>query len=295
MTGSRSSSSADKQKLQRIEWDFEAVQDDQLHACVYWEYARESAMIRAFASPRDSDFFPSAEMRPAITAPDGTVLMHARRALLNQAHARFFEQLRTYALPVKLILDRISRKAPDPFEQGWVKLSPKVRRHIVDDLQPYFAEKPALAYLPFNRCSDMRDIGLTDESYRCAELDIETGIERLRVEIAWGEFTDKQIVAAFRTWVGENRPRGVGREDDKGRRKGKGLRNHLAWLGTMRLMNAYPYTRMTRCCPEAATFYATVDWPRSRQKAGRFFRELFPFLPESDKPIHWRTAGGRGR
>jgi hypothetical protein len=201
--------------------------------------------------------------------------------------------LRTYALPVKLTLDRVLGKMADPFEEVWVKLPFPSRREIVKELQPYLAGELCLTYLPFNRCSDMRDIGLADENYRCAALDMETGIERLRVEIAWGEFTDKQIVAAFRTWVTENRPHSAGQRNEKGRRKGKGFRNYLAWLGMMRLMNAYPYTSMASRCPEASTSYGKTDWPRSRKKAGRVFRDLFPFLPASDKPIHWPTAGGR--
>ncbi|HWX16878.1 MAG TPA: hypothetical protein VNY07_09855 [Chthoniobacterales bacterium] len=221
--------------------------------------------------------------------------MKARRRLVDPARARFAQSLWIYALPVKLMLDRVFGTKADPFEKAWVALKPPCRKAVVEELKPYFADKPSLAYLPFNRCSDMRDIGLADENYRCAEFDIETGIERLRVQIGWADFTDKQILAAFRTWLNENRPQGVGRGDDKGKRKGKGLRAYLAWLGMMRLMNAHPYTSMRTCCPDAANLYGKTDWPRSRKKAGRVFRALFHFLPASDKPIHWKTAGGRAR
>jgi hypothetical protein len=281
--------------LTRDDWDFHAVPDDELFSCCYWEYARESARIRVFSSPKDSDFFPAPEMQPEITGPGGSVFMKARRSLLNPARMRFAESLRTYALPVKLMLDRAFRIKTVPFGKAWVKVPSSLRRGVVQELEPYFAEKPSLTYLPFNRCLDMRDVGVADENYRCAELDTETGIERFRVQIAWADFTDKEIVAAFHTWVSKNRLQGVGRGNDKGKRKGKGLRAHLAWLGMMRLMNAHPYTSMMACCPDAATFYGKTDWPRSRKKAEMVFRDLFPFLPESDKPIHWKTAGGRTR
>ena len=279
--------------LARVDWDFNAVLGDELLACCYWEYARESARIRAFCSPKDSDFFPAPEVQPEIKGPDGIVLMKARRRLVNPARARFAKSMLMYALPVKLMLDRVFGTKVDPFEKAWVNLQPLFRKAVVEALEPYFAEKPSLTYLPFNRCSDLRDIGLADEDYRCAEFDAETGIERLRVQVAWADFDTNQIVAAFRAWALENRPPGVGRENDKGKRKRKGLLTHLAWLGMMRLTNAYPHTSMTACCPEAATFYGENNWPRSRKKADRVFRDLFPFLPESDKPIHWKTAGGR--
>ncbi len=278
----------------KLDWNFDNVPDDELLACCYWEYARESARIRAFCSPTDSDFFPAPEMYLEIRRPDGSAFMKARRSLINPARMRFAENLRTYALPVRLTLQRV-RTTSDPLEKAWLKLSPSLRLEVVQELQPYFAEKPALTYLPFNRCSDMRDIGLAGENYRCAKLNMETGIEWFRAEIDWGDFTDKQIVAAFRTWVSENRPQGLGRGNEKGKRKRKGLLSQLAWLGMMRLMNAYPYTSMATCCSEAAIFYGKTNWPRARKKAGRIFRELFFFLPKSDKPIHWGTAGGRGR
>jgi hypothetical protein len=33
------------ESILRIEWDFAAVPDDELLACCYWEYARESAFV----------------------------------------------------------------------------------------------------------------------------------------------------------------------------------------------------------------------------------------------------------
>src|SRR5438552_8449246 len=279
--------------LARVDWDFNAVLGDELLACCYWEYARESARIRAFCSPKDSDFFPAPEVQPEIKGPDGIVLMKARRRLVNPARARFAKSMLMYALPVKLMLDRVFGTKVDPFEEAWVNLQPLFRKAVVEALEPYFAEKPSLTYLPFNRCSDMRDVGLADDAYRCAEFDKDLGMERLRVQIDWGGFNDAQIVAAFKAWVIENRPLGVGIADERGRRKKKGYSVYLAWLGIMRLMNAYPHTSMGLYCPEAATSYTETNWPRSRKKAGRVFRDLFPFLPESDKPIHWKTAGGR--
>ena len=282
--------------LARVEWDFNAVSDDdELLPCCYWEYARESARIRAFCSPKDSDFFPAPEMQPEIKGPDGGVFLKARRRLVNPARARFAQSLWIYALPVKLMLDRVFGTKADPFEKAWVNLRSSFRKAVVQELKPYFAEKPSLPYLPFNRCSDLRDIGLADENYRCAKFDEELGIERLRVEIDWGGFTDAQIVRAFKLWVANNRPSRVGTADERGLRKQKGYRVYLFWLGTMRLMNICPFTRIKMEIPDAWSQRRSEDWPRARKKAISVFKSLFPFLPEEDFPIHSTTTGGRRR
>src|SRR5713101_7067448 len=156
--------------LPRVEWDFCAVRDDELLACCYWEYARESARIRAFFSSEDSGFFPSTETHPEIKGRDGSAPVKARPVRSDSMRLRFVQDLWTHALPLKLMLDRIFKKNIDPFENAWMRLPPSSRREVVKELEPYFAEKPFLTYLPFNRCSDIRDIGLVDENYRCAEL-----------------------------------------------------------------------------------------------------------------------------
>jgi hypothetical protein len=207
---------------------------------------------------------------------------------------RFMEALWSYALPVKLVHDRVVGKVEQPFDHPWQKLPTSSRCDVVRELSLYFAEKPVLDYLPFNRCSDLRDIGIADENYRCADFDGKLGIERLRVQIDWGEFTDAQIVTAFKTWVSENRPRDIGRADDRGTRKSKGYGNYLAWLAIMRLMHAYPFTSIHKLLPKAWQLYRGTDWPRSRSRSGKYFRELFHFLPPEDRPIRWSTAGGRG-
>jgi predicted phosphoadenosine phosphosulfate sulfurtransferase len=121
------------------------------------------------------------------------------------------------------------------------------------------------------------------------------GVEYLRVEIDWAGFTDAQIVAAFKAWLAENRPHGVGVASRRGQRKQKGYRDYLAWLGMMRLLNAHPFTSIKRAKPDAWLHYRSADWPRARKKAGGIFKWLFPFLPQQDLPIHYQTAGRRAK
>jgi hypothetical protein len=283
--------------LAREEWDFRDVPDDELLACNYWEYARESARIRAFYQPDPSDFFPAPPMQPEIRAADGSIFIKEHRQLLDRPRMQFGQYVWEYALPLRLTHEK-AREAglpPEILSHPWQNLPSPLRRAVVAELAPYFAPHPELAFLPFNRCSDLRDIGLAREGYRCAEMDKEFGIERLRVEIDWAQFTDAQITRAFRIWIKENRPKGLGRKNEKGVRKAAGLSSNLAWLAIMRLMNFHSYMNLGAVMPDAESLYRSADWPRARKNAERFFHELFHFLPKEDRPIHSRTAGGRAR
>ncbi|MGD1089820.1 MAG: hypothetical protein ABR955_14030 [Verrucomicrobiota bacterium] len=261
---------------------------NELVACCYWEYARESARIRAAFEPDEKVFFP--DPIPTYTTSPGGVRLKTG-SVLNTARAQFIDQIHEKALPVLKTVHLAANEVPHPFDVPWLELSAVVRQAAVKELEPYFADKPALTYLPFNRCSDHHDIGIADADYRCAAFDAEFGIEYLRVQIDWRGFTDAQIIEAFKTWLVENRRVGVA--DRRGVRKQKGYGDNLAWLGIMRLMNAYPFTGIEKIKPDAWLRYKTADWPRARKKAFDVFKGLFPFLPQEDVPMHWQTAGRR--
>jgi len=211
---------------------------------------------------------------------------------------QFSEQLRLFAEPLRLAMQRAHQVGlfPDALDLPWSRLPQSIRHGVVEDIAPYLRKHPYLSFLPFNRCSDMRDLGITNSDYRCAELDKENGIERLRVQIEWGMFTDAQIEHAFHLWVKENRPRGIGRTSDRGHRKGAGLENQLRWLGMLRLLNSCKPSELEKKYPKATRLYnKETDWPRARKNANRALHEWYPFLPTQDRPIHWPTAAGRGR
>ncbi len=277
----------------QADWNFDHVPEDELFCCCWWEYARESARIRAAYDPDDQNFFPDPK-RCEIVSPSGQRLPTG--TAFNTARAGFISQLREYALPVFFVCNQARRIGLlQPLNHPWASLPDSVRRGAMGEMTPYLAEQPVLTFLPFNRCSDLRDLGLAEAAYRCAEFDAELGVERLRVEIDWAGFTDPQIVQAFKSWVAENRPPGVGTSGKRGTRKGKGFRDYLAWLGMLRLMHVWPYTSIERESPQGWSCYRSADWPRSRQKALKKFREFFPFLPPEERPLRWRTAGGRAR
>ncbi len=278
--------------LSELDWNFDKVPDNELVACCYWEYARESARVRAAFEPDDKVFFPNPT--PNYVISPGGVRMKTG-SVLNTARSRFVAQIREVALPVLVTVHHAIDEVPSLFDLPWQELSAVVRQAVIAELAPYFAEKPGLTFLPFNRCSDHRDIGLADGNYRCATFDAELGVEYLRVEIDWRGFTDAQIIAAFKVWLAENRPAGVGVASRRGVRKQKGYRDYLAWLGMMRLMSVCPFTSIEKEMPNAWACYRSADWPRARKKAADVFKGLFPFLPQEDAPIHWQTAGRRAK
>lgn len=281
-----------KKVLSRNDWDFDGVPPDELVACCYWEYARESARIRAAFEREEKVFFPD-PIPTYVVSPAGVRLKTG--SVINTARARFIDQIHEKALPVLETFHHAINEVPHPFDVPWLELSAVVRQAVIGELAPYFAEKPGLTFLAFNRCSDHHDIGLADEDYRCAQFNAKLGIEYLRVQIDWGSFTDAQIIAAFKVWLAENRPPGVGVADRRGLRKQRGFSDYLAWLGILRLMNAYPFTSIKRAKEDAWSHFRSVDWPRARKKASVIFKGIFPFLPQEDAPIHWQTAGRRAK
>jgi hypothetical protein len=278
--------------LSVLDWNFDNVPDNELVACCYWEYARESARIRAAFDLEEKVFFPDLIPTYAVSSTGARL---KTGSVINTAKARFIDKIHEQALPVLETFRRVINEIPRPFDVPWLELSVVVRQAVTDELAPYFEEKSTLTFLPFNRCSDQRDIGLADEHYRCATFDMKLGIEYLRVQIDWGGFTDAQIVTAFKAWLVDNRPAGVGVADRRGQRKQKGYRDYLAWLGMMRLMSVCSFTRIEKEIPKAWSHYRSADWPRARKKASGVFKSLFSFLPQEDKPIHWQTAGRRAK
>lgn len=261
------------------DWNFDAVPEEQLRVCSIWEYARESSTLRRAFDPKATAFIPNPNC--------------PSQKIIDTESARLRDQVRLFALPVTLVIRHAKFGEDDPFDTPWTGLTSQTRNSVLKEMEPYYSDDPGPLCPPFMRCNDMRDIGWQDEEYRCAELDAEEGLEWLRVQIDWGGFTDAQLVAGFKRWVAENRPTGIGCSDHRGKARAKGIRNHLAWLGIMRLMHHHPFTSIAQHLPEACRLYSGADWPRSRKKALTQFRELFHFLPEDEVPRHWPTAGGR--
>src|SRR5450432_1083729 len=83
-----------RQPPRREDWDFYSVPDDELYACQWWEYARESARIRAFYQPAGSDFFQPVGMAPERQRLNRTTKIEAHRRLVDPIRVQFARFLR---------------------------------------------------------------------------------------------------------------------------------------------------------------------------------------------------------
>jgi hypothetical protein len=103
------------------EWNFDPVPDGELVACCYWEYARESARIRAAFVPDDKVFFPNPP--PTYVVSPAGVRMKTGSAI-NTARARFIDQIHEQSFPLLKILPGAINEAASPFDVPWQRKCP---------------------------------------------------------------------------------------------------------------------------------------------------------------------------
>jgi hypothetical protein len=133
----------------------------------------------------------------------------------------------------------------------------------------------------------------------------ESGREVTVLRIAWGNYTNDELVQAFRQWVKKHRPEQVPVPSNQGRKPGD-VRANLTRLAVMRLLSRFKLSRIlnprrderfeiweTKQFAGRKWFDAT-KWHDARREAGQVFRRLFPFLPPEEKPLSWeRRSPGK--
>jgi hypothetical protein len=312
--------------LSELDWNFDNVPDDELVACCYWEYARESEFLRELRK-RCQKCQQSAGVDEALLHADLQKVQSIGYPANFFLHGFFCppDGVLPDALPLKPgEVYRLTGSFPKP----WQLLTKEEREYrafipphgIVDFVQ----------IVPFQRgiFLDAKDIvqtvtsqrrqrdqaneqtrrvnpGLTDEVLtRQGKLrfpDIrpsliyERGTEHTVVQISWGLFTNEEIIQAFRQWVKANRPEDIRKPDGKGRNKTRDWRVALERLAIMRLLHEFRLRGLSTTCPKAWSLYGKRECYKERKRAGEMFHRLFPFLSQSECPLHWPTKGGRSR
>jgi len=303
--------------LSEFDWNFDNVPDDELVACCYWEYARESAFIRDIrlrcSDPRSLEFS-NGQAWWKFVGKDMERIESIGCEAEVFLRCFFYDEWRQYCPPLTgsfpdpwQSLSETERKCRPhkrsdseviglvPFKYGGDITTAKCLLESAKEYSKQYRKAADKARLANPGCGEatLRRWGKYPKHEPKASVIWEDGIESAIVRIAWEQFTNEEIVEAFKNWVGPARPPGVGVANRRGQRKQKGYRDYLAWLGMMRLMNAHPFTSIKRARPDAWSHYRSADWPRARKKAIAVFKRLFPFLPPNAMPIHARTAGGR--
>jgi hypothetical protein len=268
--------------LSRIEWNFDNVPDNELVACCYWEYARESAFIRELRK-RSWECW-----RPLYTKCEGLSLQEEQRLHqdLQKAQSIGYASgvfIRGISCPPDDVLPDAPPLKPGEvhqvtgsFPRPWQALTAAERRYrsqIGTDVE-------RIPLVPFSRgiSLDAQDIrnwtktqGAKAESEReqirreNPKLNEETllrlgklkfpeikpslywagGREVTVVAIDWGSFTNDEIVNYFRRWVRANRPQQYPVPSRKGHKPGD-WRANLTRLAVMRLLSLFSALQIVR-------------------------------------------------
>ena len=291
----------DKQesKLDEREWYFSdsaKVSNEELVPATYYEYARESKTIIE-------------GVREKTDASEPTIIRGlpvGGTPFSERFNVAFREKIRQQAFPLWVTLtpkpypgntaDKPPRFLPcvKPWEP-WQRIAEGTRRAICEELAACSTKELGLPFLPFNRCSDLRDLGVVDASdnYRCAEIDRELWIERLRVEIDWS-FSNDQIRKAFKLWLKENRPPFFPEPSERGH-KPSDWRARLERLGLLRLRHIQSVDdtiqTITQTLPSekrmATKFLEPGTLNQEAEKAVIDFHNLFHFLDLAEMPRSW--------
>ena len=339
--GKKSSTVAGRE-LDWQDWNFDRVTEPELLACCYWEYARESTFIRdTLRRYRDwwkagghTDVPEAGELDAALCRIQEPIPYHSEVFLCGCAFDR--DPISQSDDP-----DKPNYKHPHAppitgsFPDSWQSLDEAERAHRahirsdreVIPLRAFERDGSRLtAEMLLERSqASLRDyIAIRDKLHRdnpgvgegtlrrqgkypdyrpSASVFWEGGAECLSVKIEWADFTNDEIVEAFRKWVGPNRPPDIPKPDGRGH-KPKDLRADLTRLAAMRILSRYTpveiigNTRrppLAECAPIHKTKQFASDkwgdptkWRDARREASQRFRELFPFLPTDEKPLSWR-------
>jgi hypothetical protein len=314
----------DPTKIPTVEWDFSDVPDNELVACCFWEYARESEFICGLrqrclenwrvGGHRDQQLFDDLEKLQNIGYP-AEVFMRGFFFEPNVEYQDTDEKLPNYRHPAA---PSISGSFPRP----WQTLSHNervCRSHIRTD-------RDAIPLAPFKR-GDWHDAGdiakwaevrwrevfvpyekVRRENPETSEVELirsgklkpfpgipaslfyEGGGEVTVVTINWADFTNDEIASYFRRWAKANRPKHIPAPNGKGK-KLNDWRVALNRLGTMRALHAYTFAdhRFPKKLEERGEKHCYA----ARKLAFKKFCELFPFRPKGEKPINWQTKGRR--
>lgn len=289
---------ATKARLHEQRWDFSGVEDWELVAATYYEYARESHTIQGCFvfltrdqtdNPHQEDIAAACKDWPYIARLNACLNLKIEMAKLSVDLAA---------------LANLGSGLSEP----WPKRKDKDKlRKMCDE----FAAKSLAG--AFRKIPEKELLQMTGESlWDWAELDavfdsttgalVEgTGVERMLVEINWKDFTDRELRNAFDLWL-KSRPRRIPEPSKRGHDP-LDCRARLFRLGLLRLRHNHTVedTIQILCKTFPAKSFLTRDNKQKRptkysepgelnreaEKAVDDFHALFPFLDPAERPLSW--------
>lgn len=261
-----------REMIDELDWNFDKVSDNELVACCYWEYARESAFIRDLRKRSWECWKPLYKQGGGLSLPAEQRLHQDLQKAQSIGYASEVFIRGISCPPDDVLPDALPLKPGEEhevtgsFPRPWQNLTAterSYRSHIGTDVE-------RVPLVPFKRgiSLDARDIcDFTKSQAAQAEaarqqvrrdnpkLNEETllrlhklkfpeikpslywagGSEVTVVSIDWGSFTNDEIVNYFRRWVKANRPPQYPVPSKKGH-KPKDWRATLTRLAVMRLL-----------------------------------------------------------
>jgi hypothetical protein len=303
--------------IRSVEWDFDAVPDTELRACLLWELAHESETIswnseklrwRALSRPTrwDSELMKYVPNSPATIAeaherlqkiPEMDEETMCGKINASMSGSDFYSQVLTFggsSTKHWLELPGDLREQLAQRDQQWM-MHPRCEQARLGDLEALWSKyAQELAELRKNEKEgdDTVDAHLATTVVEPADTTFdenrtpEAPRQRLTVALTidFHRFTDQEIILAFGDWLKSIRP------CPSPVRRGKKLideRAALDGLGIMRLLQWY---RMTDdAFPDRFRRRGCRACYKLRQLAFDKFRQTFPFLPPDEKPSSWST------
>ncbi len=267
-------------QISELDWNFDAVPKDELVACCYWEYARESVFIRNTLK-KYREWYLAGGKRSDEALEIGRHL--ERIQTLSYASEVF---VRGCAFPPERVCQSFDPAKPNfrhpqapvltgSFPAPWQSLMDDER----EERSRIRSDRTAIPLVPIKRGDrhDAADIAkwaegrwyllheefekVRRENPETSEVDLiaqgklkplpgiqpslywEGGSEVTVLNINWAEFTNEEIIRYFREWVKKNRPQQSQNPDSRGR-KPKDWRANLTRLAVMRLLSRYKALEM---------------------------------------------------
>jgi hypothetical protein len=328
--------------LKREDWDFTEVPDGELAGCCYWEYARESAFIRdtlqryrewwaegAKLDKASDELFARtdriqsigeisnvivsgcsfpAEMKWQTNDPDAANYHHPDADPITGSFRTPWQSLSNAERTCRARMATYCKQLiPSAIERGHYCEAEDIAKYCRNRANEIVAEYRRVQ----QKYPSRSEIQLIEEGKLKPSPGIppslfwESGREVTVLRIAWANYTNDELVQAFRQWVRKHRPRKVPVPSNQGHKPGD-VRAHLTRLAAMRLLSRFKLFEILNPRRDARfiiwetkqfagrKWHDATKWHDARREAGQFFRRLFPFLPPEEKPLSWeRRSPGK--
>ena len=304
------------------DWNFDSVADGELIACCLWEYARESRTIKMAADVHWCHVRHISHREEYATNFDRrreddeeARRINARILAAGFNYDAFCEEFWSTDFPLIKIYNSVVEYVRDGV-LPWQKLRAEARSHFTKQVTDSWVLRP-LAPATVGELEtvwlkngeplleirqrirppqdDSEEAALWEECEPVTQPKDKAkapGQMIAALTVDFCRFTDQEITEQFRLWLLEHRPADSQRPQrvfPGARRRGRKLieyRVALERLGLMRLLHWRSPSELRDELPEAWKKIRTKerDFRREIREARKFFRRLFPFLPETERP-----------